>query len=88
MHVQGSFITTKEFSVNPADVFLALRREVMRAKGFRANAYIDDKKRLVVDEDEWGSHHWTKTVILDENPSEEIVNLINAFELIRREIQE
>lgn len=87
MRVRGSFTATKEFSVNPADVFFALRREVMSAKGVRANAYIDDKRRLVVDEDEWGSHNWTRNVILDETPSEEIVNLINAFELIRREIQ-
>jgi hypothetical protein len=87
MRVKGSFTTTTEVNVSPDDALWALRVEVLRIKGIDVNAYIDDKKRLVKNEDQWTSHSWTETVVLNENPGDETVDLIKAFELIERVIQ-
>lgn len=86
MKVKASFVETKEVEITPSTAFQALREHVLRKAGLRNDYYIDEKGRIVKDEEHWTSHSWTETVVVDAHPSAEKLELLRAFKTIGKEL--
>jgi hypothetical protein len=82
MRVTGSYTTSAVIDVDPIEVFKALRVEVLNGAGFHASCYLDEKNRIVRDEDYHTSHSWSETQVVVEKPSKEDIELFLAFKTI------
>lgn len=72
--------------IDPARVTSSLREHIYNKLQIPAGAYLDKQNRLCVDEDHYTSHSWTTTKIIDEAPSQEIVEVIHAFRTISKHV--
>lgn len=73
--------------IEPSRVKLSLQAHIYNKLQIPFDAYIDAQGRLCRDEELYTSHSWTETKIINEAPSEEIVEVIKAFKVINKHVR-
>ncbi len=86
MKVKASFVETREVEITPSTAFQALRQHVLDKAGLHEDYYIDEKGRIVKDDEHWTSHSWIETAVVDANPPTEKLELLRAFKTIGKEL--
>lgn len=84
MKIKAAVSEYREVEVNPWDAWAMLKKEVLAAEGIRSDAYVDNRNRIVAEDEYHTSHSWTETVVVIAEPTKEQIDLVNAFTHISR----
>jgi hypothetical protein len=85
--VKAKIVEEREVEISPEDAFHALKRVVFDSLLLPVDAYLNEKGQLVRDETYHTSHSWEEQVVVLARPTAKMVEVINAFTTINKQLK-
>ena len=88
--IKGTETTVRQvdIDVSAGDLVYTLKKHIFKKYGLHVDAMLDGKGRIIVEiEGYGGSHAWYETQVLVEDPSEELIELLQLFKKLYKYVE-